>query len=88
MVSKPCANGNASAVSWDADEYQRTVMAFRNAVIGSREVSLWVNRVISDVGSDFRFTPVSDRIAVLRQPTRGVEKTYGPLSSTAVAGVI
>ena len=30
----------------------------------------WVNQVISGAVSDFRFSPRSDRIAALRQPTR------------------
>jgi hypothetical protein len=34
-------------------------------------MTLWVNRVISGAGSDFRFSPDSDRIAAQRQATRG-----------------
>jgi len=44
---------------------------FRSAVIDGGECPLWVNRVISGAGSDVRFSPESDRIAALRQPTRG-----------------
>jgi len=41
---------------------------FRNAAIDGGEVTRWVNRVISAVGSDVRFAPESDHIAALRQP--------------------
>jgi hypothetical protein len=46
-----------TAVSWDADDYERTVMAFRNAVIGSREASLWVILVILDALAQCPFFP-------------------------------
>jgi hypothetical protein len=39
---------------------------FRNAAIDGREMTQWVIHVISAAGSDFRFTPASDRIAALR----------------------
>ena len=38
---------------------------------------LWVNRVISGAGSDFRFAPGSDRIAAIRQLTRGPDLLIG-----------
>jgi hypothetical protein len=40
-------------------------------------MSRWVNRVILGAGSDFRFTPNSDRMAALRQPTLGPDLPIG-----------
>jgi hypothetical protein len=55
--------------------------SFRNASISNSKRSLWVIHVISGAGSDFRFSPESDRIDALREATLRANKTLSRFHS-------
>jgi hypothetical protein len=78
------ANDNGRAAPEKIDALTSAPCTFRSAAIDGGEVTLRVRSVILGAGSDFRFTPESDRIAALRQVTRRAKTDISSAACWAV----